>query len=689
MKGKNKEKKNVLSKLMKEVRKKGNPQINAKLNREVEEPMKNKKDKNIKSNLEAKNLDEFLDLAKLSQKKYEVLNEQVVLQNLNTEFRDFNQNQFSNVLLNNMMKNSEVQQQDVQALAIPKRPKWKEGISAKEFERTEREAFLNWRRALADEEEKNINMAITPFEKNIEVWRQLWLVVEKCQILIQIVDGRNPLFFRCPDLEFYIKDTDPGKDYILLVNKADLLSKEIRKSWADYFKEKKINFAFFSALEEAIKLEQEEENQNSDEEQEDDDDEDVKDNLNKFKGLDIKAEIEELDQKEHLKTEKVIEKPEEITKKDITKEVNTEGVKEEENKNTAKIDNTEIKDKLTSTEEKEDESVKVLNREELITWVKTITKNKSKSQNSNCYYVGFIGYPNVGKSSVINVLMRKKRVGVASMPGKTKHYQTLFLPEDKDFCLMDCPGLVFPSFVYSKADMLVNGILPIDQLKDYHSAIAIIIKKIPRKILEHFYRIILPDVYSATQFLQILATKRGFYSGRALPDEAKTSKWVLKDFVSGKLLYCYLRPDYNAEIHGPIIPYMSVENVNITEEEKEKQEIINEVPADFDDNYEKIFFENIEVLENKKVMDNEDNNFDNNFFTHEMEEHNLNSQNKDRKVTKDMKRALKFAMKRGEITEEEYEDAITFEDFELLLIKIQKAQKVNQKELVEKKKIEF
>jgi len=36
--------------------------------------------------------------------------------------------------------------------------------------------------------------------------------------------------------------------------------------------------------------------------------------------------------------------------------------------------------------------------------------------------VGMIGYPNVGKSSLINVLCGRKRVGVAAMPGKTKHF---------------------------------------------------------------------------------------------------------------------------------------------------------------------------------------------------------------------------------------------------------------------------
>ena len=37
--------------------------------------------------------------------------------------------------------------------------------------------------------------------------------------------------------------------------------------------------------------------------------------------------------------------------------------------------------------------------------------------------IGFVGYPNVGKSSTINVLCGEKRVAVAATPGKTKHFQ--------------------------------------------------------------------------------------------------------------------------------------------------------------------------------------------------------------------------------------------------------------------------
>jgi len=70
--------------------------------------------------------------------------------------------------------------------------------------------------------------------------------------------------------------------------------------------------------------------------------------------------------------------------------------------------------------------------------------------------IGMCGFPNVGKSSIINVLCKKKLVGVDARPGKTKNYQTIFL--EPELLLCDCPGLVFPTIASSKSEMICNGV---------------------------------------------------------------------------------------------------------------------------------------------------------------------------------------------------------------------------------------
>ena len=530
-KGKNQ---NVLSKLEKAVNKTANPHFNKKSKVEnfdkdiiQSKEMKGK----LKSRIEGPDsVIEFNDLASLTNKKYEIIPENEAIQGINT-ISIIPANQSSNIIMNNILKNTDlnINKQEIQFLSIPKKPKYKKGMKKDEYIKLEKESFLAWRKALAEEEMKNINRTITPYEKNIEVWKQLWMTVDKSHLLFQIVDGRNPLYYRCPDLEKYIKEVDPNKQSILIINKADLMNKEIRKNWADYFKTNNIKYIFFSAITELEKIE---------------------------KGEDDPENIDESDYRI-------------FTRNDLVQYMKEEGEK--------------------------------------------IPKNEN-DKNKNTLMVGFIGYPNVGKSSIINVLMKTKKAGVASMPGRTKHYQTLFLPgepnlniAEKSICLVDCPGLIFPSFTSSKADMLVNGIYPIDTLSDIYNPIQIIINRIPSKILSDFYKITLPDIYSAKQFLQIIAKKRGFYTGNGLPEEAKTAKLVLKDYVSGKLLYCYLRPDYTEEKFGIISPFGDIQ---LTQEEKDNQKLIENIPANFDDNYEQLYAENEQILENKKIMgDNVDENF--------------------------------------------------------------------------------
>ncbi|KAF2290124.1 hypothetical protein GH714_002806 [Hevea brasiliensis] len=132
------------------------------------------------------------------------------------------------------------------SLRIPRRPPWNAGMSVEELDANERRAFLIWRRSLASLEE-NEKLVLTPFEKNLDIWRQLWRVVERSDLLVMVVDARDPLFYRCPDLEVYAREVDKHKRTLLLVNKADLLPYSVRQKWAEYFCHCDILFMFWSA----------------------------------------------------------------------------------------------------------------------------------------------------------------------------------------------------------------------------------------------------------------------------------------------------------------------------------------------------------------------------------------------------------------------------------------------------------
>jgi large subunit GTPase 1 len=326
-------------------------------------------------------------------------------------------------------------------------------------------------------------------------------------VIVQIVDARNPLLFYCVDLESYVKEVDSNKISVILVNKSDLLSDKQRLEWYRYFKSKNVHAIFWSAAlatemdelldeeddeddksgrnrtdshqsdwtEEDSHAELDEEEELSDLQEEDEDDETLE--VNKFKFLsDEKCDSEESeeesesaetseDSEDENDDESGIEQPEQEL---IT-------IKEEIKNTKEKLSNlniNEISDKNKEEEkieplnmtEDEKENSKILNRQELISFLKTVHKSVDKAK-PGLNTIGLVGYPNVGKSSTINALLRDKKTAVSDTPGKTKHYQTLFV--DDELLLCDCPGLVFPSFISTRGELILNGILPIDQMRDY------------------------------------------------------------------------------------------------------------------------------------------------------------------------------------------------------------------------------
>jgi hypothetical protein len=170
------------------------------------------------------------------------------------------------------------------------------------------------------------------------------------------------------------------------------------------------------------------------------------------------------------------------------------------------------------------------------------------------------------KSSVINVLMGSSknehgvaRVAVAAQPGKTKHFQTLMLPHRTNMMLCDCPGLVFPSFVSNTADLIAAGVYPISQMRDHWPVIDLICQRIPREIINASYGIRIPmpsrqelnerglskmPAPTTEEFLTTYCIARSMLAASSgVPDYTRASRIVVKDYVSGKLLFCHPPPN--------------------------------------------------------------------------------------------------------------------------------------------------
>eukprot|EP00958_Prasinococcus_capsulatus_P019073 scaffold2298_cov388-Prasinococcus_capsulatus_cf.AAC.2 len=195
---------------------------------------------NLQSVLEANDLDELMQMADLEGREFEGERTNVVVVS-----------QGGQVVANASRFTAEdirkEEERTAHLLSIPRRPPWNTTMSKEVVDHNERTIFLDWRRSLA-ELENNEMLTLTPFEKNLEVWRQLWRVLERSHVVCQVIDGRHPSLYRCADLERYIGEVDEGrKKSVLLLNKADLIPEHLRQEWADYFNEQGVLFAYWSA----------------------------------------------------------------------------------------------------------------------------------------------------------------------------------------------------------------------------------------------------------------------------------------------------------------------------------------------------------------------------------------------------------------------------------------------------------
>ncbi|SCU77477.1 LANO_0A00474g1_1 [Lachancea nothofagi CBS 11611] len=252
------------------------------------------------------------------------------------------------------------------------------------------------------------------------IWNELYKVIDSSDVVIHVLDARDPLGTRCKSVEEYMRKETPHKHLIFVLNKCDLVPTWVAAAWVKHLSKNRPTLAFHASI------------------------------TNSFgKG----SLIQLLRQFSQL--------------------------------------------------------------------------HKDRKQIS----IGFIGYPNTGKSSIINTLRKKKVCPVAPIPGETKVWQYITLM--KKIFLIDCPGIVPPSAKDTEEDILFRGVVRVEHVTHPEQYIPGVLRRCERKHLERTYEI--SGWKDSVDFVEMLARKMGRLLKGGEPDESGVSKQVLNDFNRGKI----------------------------------------------------------------------------------------------------------------------------------------------------------
>uniref|UniRef100_A0A8D3CDQ6 Nucleolar GTP-binding protein 2 n=1 Tax=Scophthalmus maximus TaxID=52904 RepID=A0A8D3CDQ6_SCOMX len=294
------------------------------------------------------------------------------------------------------------------------------------------------------------------------IWGELYKVIDSSDVIIQVLDARDPIGTRSKSIESYLKKEKTWKHLIFVLNKCDLIPAWVTKRWVAVLSQEYPTLAFHASL------------------------------TNSFgKG----SLIQLLRQFGKLHTDK----------KQIS--------------------------------------------------------------------VGFIGYPNVGKSSVINTLRSKKVCNVAPLAGETKVWQYITLM--RRIFLIDCPGVVYPS-EDSESDIVLKGVVQVEKIKNPEEHIGSVLERAKPEYIQKTYRI--PTWNNAEDFLEKLAFRTGKLLKGGEPDLQTVSKMVLNDWQRGRIPFFVKPPGPEGEQEKEPLPVEGPSDVaeKVQEEQPDNPTAVSE-----------------------------------------------------------------------------------------------------------------
>ncbi|EEC09835.1 GTP-binding protein, putative, partial [Ixodes scapularis] len=189
-----------------------------------------------------------------------------------------------------------------------------------------------------------------------------------------------------------------------------------------------------------------------------------------------------------------------------------------------------------------------------------------------CITVGVVGYPNVGKSSIVNSLKRSRACTVGAVPGVTKVMQKVQL--DKHVSLLDSPGVVMAAQGASQASVALRNAKRPEDLEDPVGPASSILRRASKDQFMLHYR--LPDFSTPEECFSLLAKRMGLLRKGGLPNPIAAAKRILTDWNCGRIKY-YTEPPATDQqmthLAAEIVQTMAKEFDIASLEQEEKMEL--------------------------------------------------------------------------------------------------------------------
>ncbi|KAK6480705.1 guanine nucleotide-binding protein-like 3 [Huso huso] len=274
---------------------------------------------------------------------------------------------------------------------------------------------------------------------------ELKKVIEASDVILEVLDARDPLGCRCPQVEETILNLEGKKQLILVLNKIDLVPKDNVEKWLKYLQ-------------------------------------------NEFPTVAFKASTQLQDKTVQQKKRRAASGAVDLTK-----------------------------------------GVTCLGSDFLLQLLGDYYRSRGTD---DAIKVGVVGFPNVGKSSLINSMKKMRACHVGISRCTTRCMQLVHI--DKSVKMLDSPGIIAGS-LNSAVSLALRSASEMEELVNPLEAVNALLKHCNKQQVMLQYNI--PNYRNSLEFLTLFAMKRGCLKKGGVPDTQKAAETLLNDWTGAKVSY--------------------------------------------------------------------------------------------------------------------------------------------------------